>query len=68
MDKDVADKMYRIVGNLETLDELAKRACGMPNDTATAAIIVAIRTLTDSAVRSAWLYANTETTPSASAP
>lgn len=64
MDKEVADKMYRMVGQLEGLDAAAKSAYCMPGDSATVAMIDAIRALTNRVVLSAWSYANEQTKPS----
>lgn len=62
MDKDVQDRYYRIVGGLQALESAAKHAECMPCDSATSAILDAIRALTTKAQRSAWDYANQMTT------
>jgi hypothetical protein len=61
VDKETRDKHYRIVGSLEALDRLAAQSNSMPSDTTTAALLDAIRGLTNKAVLSAWNYAEERT-------
>lgn len=61
MDKEIADKHYRIVGMLQALENAAKAVYCMPCDHATAAIIDAVRSLTNKAATSAWEYAEKKT-------
>lgn len=61
MDKETQDKHYRIVGSLEALDRLARQTNAMPSDPTTAALLDAIRGLTNKAVTSAWTYAEDRT-------
>jgi hypothetical protein len=57
MDREVADKMQRVAGQLEALNAFANAVYCMPGDAATVAIVVALRGLSDHAVRSAQRYA-----------
>jgi hypothetical protein len=57
MDKEIADKMQRVAGQLEALNTFANSVYCMPSDAATVAIVGAIRGLSDHAVRSAQRYA-----------
>lgn len=61
MDKETRDKLYRIVGSLEALNRLASQTNAMPSDPSTAALLDAIRGLTNKAVTSAWNYAEERT-------
>jgi hypothetical protein len=61
MDKEIADKMYMAVGKIEALNAIALQTYGMPSDSTTAALIDAIRALTNKAVLSAWRYADEQT-------
>lgn len=62
MDKEIADKHYRIVGKLQALEDAAVHAECMPCDKTTHAILAAVRGLLQNAVTSAWEYADTATT------
>jgi hypothetical protein len=57
MDREIADKMQRVAGQLEALNTFVNAVYCMPSDAATGAIIVAMRGLSDHAVRSAQRYA-----------
>lgn len=61
VDKEIADKHYRVVGMLQGLESLAKACYCMPNDTATAAILDSAKHLIHQAVTSAWGYAEDRT-------
>lgn len=61
MDKETRDKHYRIVGMLEALERAATNAHCMPSDGTTAALLDAIRGLTNKATLSAWNYAEERT-------
>lgn len=61
MDKEIADKHYRIVGKLQALHEAANRAECMPCDKVTHALLAAANKLLHDAVTSAWDYANEST-------
>lgn len=61
MDKEIANKHYRIVGKLQALEDAATHTEWMPNDRATAALVIAARALLNQAVTSAWEYADQQT-------
>ena len=63
MDKEVRDKHYRVVGQLQGLESLAKAVYCMPSDGATAALLDAVRGLLQRTVTSAWDYAEKQTAP-----
>lgn len=61
MDKEIADKHYRVVGRLQALQEMGDRTEAMPCDAATWAMILAARVLIQKAAQSAWDYAEKAT-------
>lgn len=62
MDKEIADKHYRIVGKLQAVEDAAIHAECMPCDKTTHALLSAARGLLNQAVTSAWEYADAATT------
>lgn len=62
MDKEIADKHYRIVGKLQALQEAALHSECMPSDKSTLALLNAARSLLRDVVTSAWEYADAATT------
>lgn len=61
MDKEIADKHYRVVGKLQALHEAATRTESMPCDRATRALLQSATKLLHDAATSAWEYADTAT-------
>jgi hypothetical protein len=61
MDKEIADKHYRIVGKLQAVEDAAAHAESMPCDKTTHALLQAARDLLHKAVTSAWEYADDAT-------
>lgn len=61
MDKEIADKHYRIVGKLQALHEAATHAECMPCDKATRALLGSATKLLHDVVTSAWEYADERT-------
>lgn len=61
MDSDVYQKYYRIVGELQVLERMAKGAECMPGDRGTNALIETACVALNKAVTSAWEYAHAQT-------
>ncbi len=63
MDKEIADKHYRIVGKLQALHDAATHAECMPCDRTTRALLQSATKLLHDATTSAWEYADAATVP-----
>jgi hypothetical protein len=61
VDKEIADKHYRVVGMLQALEALAKDCYCMPSDATTASLLSSVRHLIRDTVTSAWKYAEERT-------
>lgn len=62
VDKEIADKHYRIVGKLQALHDAATHAECMPGDRTTRALLQSATKLLHDAATSAWEYADAATT------
>ncbi len=57
MDKEIIQRMFRIVGQVEGVNEAAKQISPMPNDKRTQELLESARYLLNKAVLSSWEYA-----------
>lgn len=63
VDKEIADKHYRVVGRLEGLESAAKACYCMSGDAVTGALLDTVRMLLQRTLASAWEYAERNTGP-----
>ena len=61
VDRDVYQKYYRIVGELQMLERMAQASECMPGDKGTAALVETACVALNKAVTSAWEYAHQQT-------
>lgn len=64
MDKELRNRYWRVVGELEAIERSANHAKAMPCDSATRALIELAQATLNKAVLSAWNYADERTSES----